>query len=202
MSFPAWMHDPRSDWWNVANVVGTWLAAIGTIGTVIVALRLASRAERPRLRVEAERGPWVNRSEAREPGIIYPDEMHDSITLEITNVGSTRVRINSVGWLWYGARGAAQPAPETTYHSHILPATLDPGEQLEWVFPYEKLLPELAKYILALAPTKLWRLRLLLLRVAIYTSTGRRFTGRLGPELKKAFSDKTCQLRSARRSAG
>jgi hypothetical protein len=39
----AWIPAPDTPWWNVWNTVGTWVAGIGTIATVITALWLANR---------------------------------------------------------------------------------------------------------------------------------------------------------------
>jgi hypothetical protein len=51
-----WLRDPRSDWWTAAGVVGTWLAAIGTIATSIVAVWLAGRDRRIDLQLTARSG--------------------------------------------------------------------------------------------------------------------------------------------------
>jgi hypothetical protein len=52
----SWIRDPQSPWWNVANVAGTWFAAIGSIGTAVVALWLAYKDRRILLQLIATIG--------------------------------------------------------------------------------------------------------------------------------------------------
>jgi hypothetical protein len=189
-------HDPYKLW----EVLGTWAAAVATFAAVLVSLRLARTAELPRLVVSCDQRILVDTSLARDPGNIQAGEMPDVISLDVTNVGMTRVRINSVGWHWVLIRGKGglQNAPEPGMRSHNLPAVLEHGDQLQWALPFDYLLNYIATHMLA--DSWWWRLKLQLLCVTVRTSTGHNFRARLGPTLRKSFADETKRIRT--RSVG
>ena len=74
---------------QVWMVVGTWLAGIATVAAVIVALHLARRAEKVRLKVHVGHRVVVI-------GDGSPFQEHVSIS--VTNLADRAVTINSVGW--------------------------------------------------------------------------------------------------------
>jgi len=74
---------------QVWMVIGTWLAGFATLGAVIVALYLARRAEKVRLKVQAGLRIIV-------PG--YDSQSQEHLDISVTNLGERPVTINSVGW--------------------------------------------------------------------------------------------------------
>jgi hypothetical protein len=83
--------------------VGTWVAGIGTLAAVIVALYLARRVEKVRLKVYV--GPRV---------VVLGDgtPFKKQIAFSVTNLGERPVTIESVGWVigrGKGRRFAIQP---------------------------------------------------------------------------------------------
>jgi len=70
-------------------VIGTWLAAFATLAAVIVALYLARRTEKVRLKVHAGLRVIIL-------GDGSPPQEH--VVISVTNVGERPVIINSVGW--------------------------------------------------------------------------------------------------------
>ena len=187
--------DPYKLW----EMLGTWAAAIATFAAVIVSLRLARRAEMPKLTVSCDERLLLDPAVIRDPGNVQPDEMPAMIFLVVTNIGMTRVRINSVGWHSYliRGRGGLQNPPERGERSHDWPALLEHGDQMQWMLSLEYLVNYIAKNMLA--DSWWWRLKLELLCVIIGTSTGHRFRTRLGPTLKESFVKATARIRAERK---
>ena len=69
--------------------VGTWLAGLATLAAVIVALHLARRTERVRLKVHV--GHLVVIAGDGSP-------FQEHLSISVTNLGERSVTINSVGW--------------------------------------------------------------------------------------------------------
>jgi hypothetical protein len=186
--------DPYKLW----EMLGTWAAAIATFAAVIVSLRLARRAERPQVTVSVDQRLLLDPAKIPDPGNVQLDNLPDMIALTITNVGLTRVRINSVGWYWILIRGkgALQNPPDRGARSHDWPALLEHGDQLQWILPFEYLVTTISTTMLA--DSWWWRWKLQLLCVTVGTSTGHRFRARLGPTLKKSFAVETARIRANR----
>jgi hypothetical protein len=77
------------------NAVGTWVAGMGTLAALVVALYLARKAEKLRLNIHAGLRDVV-------AGDGSPIETH--LSIGVTNLGDRRITINSVGWA-VGRRG-------------------------------------------------------------------------------------------------
>ena len=69
--------------------VGTWLAGLATLAAVVVALRLAKRVEKVKLKVNAG---------LRELVIGDGSPFQEHLAISVTNLGERPVTINSVGW--------------------------------------------------------------------------------------------------------
>ena len=74
---------------QVAIAIGTWFASIATIAAVIVALYLAKKDERVRIKVNAN---LMSRFQA--PTIVE----HEFLSIRVTNLGARPVEIVVVGW--------------------------------------------------------------------------------------------------------
>jgi hypothetical protein len=78
--------DQKIQIWNAA---GTWFAGFATLAAVIVALKLAQRAESVRVTIRAGIQQVV-------AGDGSPFE--DDVAISVTNIGERPVTVNSVGW--------------------------------------------------------------------------------------------------------
>lgn len=187
-----------TDHYKILEMLGTWAAALATFAAVLASLWLARKAERPRLIVSCDQRVLIDPANVEDPGNVQPEEMPDIISLNVTNVGLTRVRINSVGWHWYliRGRGAIQNPPVPEMRSHGWPAILEHGDQLQWMLPFDELVDNIATNMLA--DSRWWRLKLQLLCITVYTSTRHTFRCRLGPTLRATFRERTSQIRRAR----
>ena len=187
--------DPYKLW----EVIGTWVAGIGSLAAVVASLWLARKAERPKLRVSAEVMKLVDPSKVSDRETIRVAEQPDRIFLVATNVGMTRVRINSVGWHWRLIRdvGSYQNPPERSNQSHPWPAILEHGDQLQWILPFEDIVEHIAENMLA--NSWWWRVKLRFLRVIVGTSTGNQFLAPPGPSLREAFAEATAKIRVNRK---
>ena len=74
---------------NILNVIGTWIAAIGTVGAVITSLWLASSNNKVKLRISA------NSSFLVIPGVSSHKEV---CLINIANIGTRPIKINNIGW--------------------------------------------------------------------------------------------------------
>lgn len=74
---------------NILNVIGTWIAAIGTVGAVITSLWLASSNNKVKLRISA------NSSFLVIPGASGHKEV---CLINIANIGTRPIKINNIGW--------------------------------------------------------------------------------------------------------
>ena len=69
----------------VWSVVGTWLAAIGTVSAAVTALWLARRADRVRLKI------WVGHA-------VHTGSGDEYLRFAVTNVGERPVTVDALGW--------------------------------------------------------------------------------------------------------
>ncbi len=75
-------------WIQIAVAAGSWLAAVGTIVAACVALYLARRSERVRLKAHVKFWRWVGDG-------IQPEKV---LMISVTNEGGRAVTINDAGW--------------------------------------------------------------------------------------------------------
>jgi hypothetical protein len=109
--------------------VGTWVAGIGTIAAVIVALYLARRVEKVRLKVHVGLRVVVL-------GDGTPFQRH--LAFNVTNVGERPVTINTVGWA-VGKRHARRLAmqPVSGPHTSQYPAELSHGRTVNFMVSFD-----------------------------------------------------------------
>jgi hypothetical protein len=186
----------QSDPYRLFEALGIWAGAVATFAAVVVSLRLARRAERPRLAVKVDQWAYIDPAKVSDPGNVRVEDFPDVIVLTVTNLGLTRARIDSVYWHWFLLRGkgALQNPPERHERTPAnWPSALDHGDQLQWILQPHDLVPKISSDMLA--RNWWWRLKLQLLCVMVSTSTGHHFRARLGPTLKKSFAVETKRLR-------
>lgn len=74
---------------QILNVIGTWIAAIGTVGAVITSLWLSYNSNRVKLKIKADARILVDSTRQDRPMMCF---------IEIVNIGNKPVKINSLGW--------------------------------------------------------------------------------------------------------
>ena len=73
------------------TVLGTWFAGIGTVSATVVALWLARRAERVKLKASVGIRSLVG-------GVIPPDNLRKIVQFHVTNLGERPVIVTEIGW--------------------------------------------------------------------------------------------------------
>ncbi|WP_294962005.1 hypothetical protein [Sulfurimonas sp.] len=74
---------------NILSVIGTWIAAIGTVGAVITSLWLASSNNRVKLKISAETNSLLSSNESGHKEVCL---------IHIVNIGTRPIKINNIGW--------------------------------------------------------------------------------------------------------
>lgn len=112
--------------WTLA---ANWFSAIGTLAAVVVALWLASRGGRSKMRVQAELVSIVAKGEPYTEADRY-------FSLSAVNTGSGDVVVTSLGWtLGYWSKTHFAQLPLIDAISSRLPKKLSPGESAHFYFP-------------------------------------------------------------------
>jgi hypothetical protein len=191
-------HDSYRLW----EVLGTWVSGIGTVGAVIVLLWLASRSERPRLKILVARRIVISGVPTGTTHVT-PKDFPDILYVEVTNTSAGPVHIVSVGWMarfpWWlrfmrrGRTALSQNPPDA--RSHPWPTTLQQGQFLQWQLDPELILKGIVQYLLA--RSRLWRLHLRYMRLVVATSVSTSY-GELDRGLVTELAAKTRAARSAR----
>ena len=117
------------DWWSVIGIIGTVLAAFGTLAAVVVSLWLAYKAMVPRVLFKAE---YRHVLDYNRTGLEY----------EVTNTGSDSITITQLGLEVLASRKWSIYAswPDLRYHgvSSEFPIMLLPSEQASWFIGLEE----------------------------------------------------------------
>ena len=105
---------------QIAIAVGTWLASIATFSAVVVALYLARRDERVRLKVDADLMSRIEASGAVQNGCLL---------IRITNLSVRPVTIVLIGWcIGKGKKNKHGIQRFGNPESSEIPAKLEHGE--------------------------------------------------------------------------
>lgn len=114
-------------WIGVVNAAGTWVAGIGTVAAVIVALRLARSASHVQLRTD------LNVYTQFTPG---DPAWVDCIGYVVTNLGERPVIINAIGWV-VDTGGGKEHATQFLHDGlgDMTPKRLEHGEVARFMFP-------------------------------------------------------------------
>lgn len=174
-------------WVQVANAAGGWLAAAGTIAAVGVALYLARRGEKVRLKVKAIRAKSFEG---------MGGNVSDCFFLSATNVGPRTVTLK--GWAWCVGQGESQLSLWSKHH--MQPRMIAYGEtatfdvDLQDLDYWKQIADGLVNHCKAKSLKKV--------RVEVYTTTGS--TARVVPDqhvldfLRPFFEDAKRGLRSGK----
>lgn len=112
----------------VWNVVGTWVASIGTVAAVITSLWLALHRDRVELRITVGHRILIDS---------YFDTSDEYCYISIVNRGDRMVRITSIGWeagILGGKRHFVQVFGNA--NSDKIPKNLEHGEEGRFLVPF------------------------------------------------------------------
>ncbi|MGE4517392.1 MAG: hypothetical protein AB7D96_11085 [Arcobacteraceae bacterium] len=115
---------------NVLDVIGTWIAAIGTVGAVITSLWLSYNSSKAKLKIKVTSRDIISEHNTIEDIVCF---------IEIFNVGYRTVTISSLGWSI--TRGKEKKTfIQNTKGSSVdkLPITLKEGEEANIVLSFYK----------------------------------------------------------------
>lgn len=117
---------------NLFNAFGAWIAAIGTISAVIVALYLARLDRIIRVRLSAGHRLVGTGSDM--------SKYQDHCSIKAVNMGSRKVTITGVGWRvgFFKKRIYEQILSMPPYPS-TMPITLADGEEATWFLPFNSM---------------------------------------------------------------
>jgi hypothetical protein len=117
---------------NLFNALGAWVAAIGTISVVIVALYLARLDRIIRVRLSAGHrlvgtGPVVSKYQ-------------DHCSIKAVNMGSRKVTITGVGWrVGFVKKRIYEQILSMPPYPSTMPITLADGEEATWLIPFDSM---------------------------------------------------------------
>ena len=135
--------------WMKVGAIGQVLGAVGTFFAVIVALQLARREHRLRLRVSAKLGKIVN-----------PVGSTDVVSIDVQNVGLRAAKVDGIGWIgglptWSLPRAIRWLVPRWLHQESLyqiydyswainekFPWRLEPGESRSTFFRREEFFEE------------------------------------------------------------
>jgi hypothetical protein len=169
--------------WELINSFANWLAALGTIGAVIVALYLANRSTYPRAKITIGQRLIIESGSQETPEYIF---------FQIVNIGQVPLNIVQIGWKtgFFNKRYAIQLYEPTL--SGKLPIEISHGQEAQWFIPMkvknEPWTEHFAKGFLL--PN--WRLSNFFLRGLIHSSLGVKFTAKPENSLISLLKD-TCK---------
>lgn len=114
---------------NLFNALGAWVAAIGTISAVIVALYLARRDKMIRVRLSAGH---------RLTGHGYDIRTYsDCCSIRVVNLSSRKVTITGIGWrTGFFKKKIFEQVLSTPSYPSPLPITLADGDEATWHIPF------------------------------------------------------------------
>lgn len=134
---------PACDTWTCINSFAPWLAAVGTVGTLIGTLMIATRDRRPRVRTQN------NVLLTGAPIVLGPsgtatfstNDMTPFFEVQVVNIGQCPVIIDQCGWLMRLNRrqhllikSNRSESPFVKEMQTTLPCTLKYGERARFVF--------------------------------------------------------------------
>lgn len=113
--------------WDLYYVLGSWLSAVGTLATVIVALYLANRTSRHTAKVSISSvimfSVPTTKSEQR------------FIQFSIVNTGERPIRIEQIGWRAGLFRRSFVVQGFDRANSSAMPIDLSHGQKAKWMVP-------------------------------------------------------------------
>ena len=151
---------------DLLTLVAYWFAAIGTNAAVMVALWLAYRQNRGRIRVTASIVRLIEMGAKVADGPQY-------FSVAATNAGARDTVVTGIQWTigWFSKKHLVQ-LPNVDALNPRLPIKLSPGETATFLFPIAMFEANMGRIASAWHGSRFARLRRSRIRVGVYTSLG------------------------------
>jgi hypothetical protein len=165
----------------IIDTVTNAVAAVGTVGAVVVALFLARRDSRVRIRVI--NGIYNLASVGQTIG-----SAPRVIRVSATNIGFRAARVEGVFWQlgrWRWRRRFVTLVPSAFPGSTPTPAKLEYGDEALFLFPLASFPKDAQQLMHDLQAARFRRLAVGRLRVGVYTSAGHEYTAPIDFTLRK-----------------
>lgn len=158
--------------WRFVNTFAPWLSAVGTLAAVITSLYLSRRGDRIRLKLSMGIRIVVVQGGGSDHGT-------ELIWLNITNIGRRSATITTLHWrpVPWRKSGLIWIAPQNDYSSP-LPITLNDGQSANYASVTDEFRKSFSERAQELFTGMVGAIRLRLLRIYVYTSTGKMFSTR------------------------
>lgn len=109
------------------SIIGSWLAGIGSLCAVVVALWLARRSEKIDLLINADERLMIGEGQVEHPRYLW---------IKIVNRGNRNVIINSIGWRLGGKNKKYCIQLVNNAYSSSLPIELPFGHEATYLVPF------------------------------------------------------------------
>jgi hypothetical protein len=168
-------------WWEA---IGTWVAAVGTVGAIWAALSIARRDNAVRINISATVGQVVG-----DPSVPF-ERRHLWIT--VTNLGRRPFMLQSIGWRSglvfrrWRILGSVYALQRVDSKGPDLPLRMADGDVANWMIPLDEWLSNNAPKLIA----KPHWLGLHTLRIAAYASTGDTASSKVSQSLSEKIRAK------------
>jgi hypothetical protein len=183
MPQPLYPFGLTKEYLDVLAVLGTWVAAMGSIGAAVVALYLANRSGAQRLKPNVT---VVLRLTPAIPTLQIEARTDTFLRFDVVNSGDRPVRITQLGWqsgLWKKIQ-CVQKVSGVSGNSS-LPVDLEHGQSASWLIPLEDSDDSWESYFGRTFLRNAGPFRFLTLRALFQTSLGKTFTVRPASNLVK-----------------
>ena len=167
--------------WEIVNGFANWLAALGTIAAVVVALWLAYRQDKPRLILQADISlVWVEKG---------TEKNREYLSVRAINVGDKPVTITrlSIRFGLFRKLWVAMPIPDQAVSSPF-PTEITYGQEAEWLIPLEKNHFKWCENVAKFLADSRHGTRIHFASVYATTTTGRMLRAQSGSSVASAFN--------------
>lgn len=165
---------------NLFNALGAWVAAIGTISAVIVALYLARLDRIIRVRLSVGHRLVGTGSDM--------SKYQDHCSIKAVNMGSRKVTLSGVGWrVGFLKKRIYEQILSMPPYPSTMPITLADGEEATWFIPFRSM-DEYPNWIdtfplEVLGKHPYWASKSM--RIFVYTSVGKPIIGTVEKPLRE-----------------
>lgn len=181
------MEIPAIDFWRALEIAGVWAAAAGTFFAACTALWLASRQEKPRLKVSAGHRLAIT------PGAPTGSYDPEYVVVSAINIGPAPVTVESIGWQiglirkkhLYQLHNPDYFSLESRMSSE-LPIRLGHNEKASWYIEFGGRQNWAGALIAEFLSTWLWW-QSKWIKVVVHTNTGQSFTAPVEKNLPDAL---------------
>lgn len=170
---------PDRETWRFVNTFAAWFSALATTASVIIALYLARRGSRIKLRIGCDIYRVVGQGQAVGTGRGY-------LQIRATNVGFRDATIQGAMWRtgFFRRRKYVQIPPANPLSAR-LPARLSYGDEACFLFPLDELRAQDDPVGDAVRASRSPRLAVRWVRAGVYTTTGEEHIAAVGKNVRE-----------------